>query len=73
MSNTAITYLVAAFAAVFSLAAFTAWVLVPAWTAYTRTSHRLAAAVLSIYVLVAFIEVGILAGAGIVYFWDRIT
>ncbi len=71
MSNTSITYLVGACAGVFSLAAFTAWVLVPAWTAYSRTWERLAAAFLSLYVLAAFVGVGVAAGAAVVYFWDR--
>jgi hypothetical protein len=71
MSNTSITYLVGACAGVFSLAAFTAWVLVPAWTAYGRTWERLAAVFLSLYVLAAFVGVGVAAGAAVVYFWDR--
>jgi hypothetical protein len=72
MSNTSITYLVGACAGVFSLAAFTAWVLVPAWTSYSRTWERVAALVLSLYVLAAFVGLGIVAGAVVVYFWDQI-
>lgn len=71
MSNTSITYLVGACAGVFSVAAFAAWVLVPAWTAYSRTWERVAALFLSLYVLAAFVGLGIAAGAGVVYFWDR--
>jgi len=71
MTNTAITYAVAAFAGVFSLAAFAGWVLVPAWTAYSRVWERLAAVFLSFYVLLTFLALGALAGAGVVYFWDR--
>jgi hypothetical protein len=72
MSNEAITYLVAACAGVFGLAAYVGLILVPAWTAYSRVWERLAAAFLSLYVLVAFIGVGAVGGAAIVWFWDRI-
>jgi hypothetical protein len=72
MSNTSITYLVGACAGVFSLAAFAAWVLVPAWTAYSRVWERLAALVLSLYVLLAFVGLGLVAGAVVIWFWDRL-
>jgi hypothetical protein len=72
MSNTSITYLVGACAGVFSLAAFAAWVLVPAWTAYTRAWERAAAVFLSIYVLAAFVGMGVGAGAAVIWFWDRL-
>jgi hypothetical protein len=72
MSNTSITYLVGACAGVFSLAAFTAWVLVPAWTAYSRAWERAAAVFLSLYVLAAFVGIGIAAGAAVIWFWDRL-
>jgi O-antigen ligase len=72
MSNEAITYLVAACAGVFGLAAYVGLILVPAWTAYSRVWERLAAAFLSMYVLVAFVGVGAGGGAAIVWFWDRI-
>jgi len=72
MSNTAITYLVGACAGVFSLAAYGAWVLVPAWTAYSRTWERLAAAFLSLYVLLAFVGIGTGIGALVIWFWDRL-
>lgn len=71
MSNEAITYLVGACCGVFGLAAFAAWILVPAWTAYSRWWERIAAAFLSLYVLVAMIGVGLLLGAGIVWSYDR--
>lgn len=73
MSNESITYLVAACAGVFSLAAFVGLILVPAWTSYTRAWERVAAAVLSLYVLAAMVGVGVLGGATIVWFWDRIA
>jgi hypothetical protein len=72
MSNTAITYLVGACAGVFSLAIYTAWVLVPAWTSYSRAWERAAATVLSLYVLVTFAGIGIGIGAAVIWFWDRL-
>ena len=73
MSNVSITYLVAACAGVFGLVAFTALVLVPAWSSYSRGWERLAATVLSLYVLAAMIGVGLAAGAAVVWFWPRIA
>ena len=45
MSNTTITYLVGACCGVFALTAYVAFILVPAWTAYSRTWERVAAPV----------------------------
>ena len=73
MNSTAITYLVGACAAVFSLAAYGAWVVVPAWTAYTRAWQRVAALFLSLYVLLAFIGAGMVAGVGVIFAWDRFS
>ena len=72
MSNTAITYLVGACAGGFSLAIYTAWVLVPAWGSYSRAWERVAAAFLSLYVLLTFVAVGIGIGAAVIWFWDRL-
>jgi hypothetical protein len=72
VSNLSVTYLVAAGCGVFALAAYVAFILVPAWTAYSRIWQRMAAAVLSLYVLAAFAAVGVAGGAAIVWFWDRI-
>jgi hypothetical protein len=72
MSNATITYIVWGGTGVFSLAAFTAWVLVPAWKAYSSGWQRAAAVFLSFYVLLAMIGAGVGAGLLVVYFWDRI-
>jgi hypothetical protein len=72
VSNIEVTYLVGACCTVFALAAYAAFILVPAWTAYSRVWQRMAAAVLSLYVLAAFVGVGVAGGAAIVWFWDRI-
>jgi hypothetical protein len=72
MSNTSITYLVGACAGVFSVATFAAWVLVPAWTAYSRAWERVAAVFLSLYVFAAFVGIGIAGGAAVIWFWDSL-
>ena len=72
MSNQTITYLVGAFLGVFGLAAFCALVLVPAVTAYRRPLQRVAAVILSLYVLAALVGIGVLVGALIVFEWPRV-
>jgi len=72
MSNQSITYLVGAGLAVLGVVAFCALVLVPAVTAYRRPLERVAAAVLSLYVLAALVGVGVVVGALIVLEWPRI-
>ena len=73
MSNEAITYLVGACCGVFALAAYVAWILLPAWGSYSRWYQRAGAAFLSLYVLAAMVGVGLAGGAAVVYFWDRFT
>ena len=73
MSNQAITYLVAVSAGIFGLAAYVGLILVPAWQSYSRTLERVAASFLTLYILGAFIGLGVAGGAAIVWFWDRIS
>jgi len=73
VSNQSITYMVAAVCGVFGLAAYTGFILVPAWNAYSKLWERVLAAFLSLYVLAAFVGLGILGGAAVVWFWDNIT
>ena len=72
MSNTDVTYLVAACAGALSLIAYVGLILVPAWQAYSTVWERLAASFLSLYVLAAFVGVGLVTGAAVIWFWDRI-
>ncbi len=72
MSNQTVTYLVGAGCAVVVLLAFASLVLVPAVTAYRRPLHRVAAVFLSLYVLAAFLGVGVLLGALIIFEWPRV-
>lgn len=67
MSNQDVTYLVVAGAGALSLVVWIALVLVPAWTAYSKVWERVAAAILSLYVLAAFVGVG--AGLGALFLW----
>jgi hypothetical protein len=69
MSRTAINDLVAVCAAVFGLALYAGLILVPAWTAYSRMWERLAATVLSLYVLGVLVGAGVLAALAVIYFW----
>jgi hypothetical protein len=69
MSRTAINDLVAVCAGVFGLALYAGLILVPAWTAYSRMWERVAATVLSLYVLGALVGAGVLAALAVIYFW----
>ena len=72
MSNQQITYLVGACLGVFGIAVFLALVLVPAVTAYRRPLERVAAVILSLYVLAALVGVGVVIGALVVLEWPRV-
>ncbi|HEX4110043.1 MAG TPA: hypothetical protein VHX88_18050 [Solirubrobacteraceae bacterium] len=72
MSNSSVTELVGVAGGTLALVAYVALILIPSWTAYSRLRERLAAAFLSLYVLAAFVGVGLAGGAAVVYFWDRL-
>ena len=72
MSNQSVTYLVGACLGVFGLAAFCTLVVAPAISAYRRPLEKVAVAVLSVYVLAAFVGVGVLLGALIILEWPRV-
>jgi hypothetical protein len=65
-------YLLFGGAVLISLLAFTALILVPALGSYGRTWEKATAALLSLFVLVALIGIGVAIGVVIVYFWDDI-
>jgi hypothetical protein len=69
MSRTAVTDLVAVCAAVFSIALYAGLILAPAWSSYTRVWERLAATVLSLYVLAVLVGIGVVGGLAVVYYW----
>ena len=73
MSNTSLTYLIAAIVGVASLSLWSWLILVPAYTAYTRWWQRTAAVVMSLYVLAAMLAAGGLIGAVFLWYYDRIA
>jgi O-antigen ligase len=70
MSRTTIDYLVGVGAGAVGVVLFAALILVPAWSAYSRVWERLAAAILSLYVLAVLVGVGVAAALAAVYTWD---
>jgi hypothetical protein len=70
MSRTDINYLVAVCAGTFGLALYAGLILIPAWTSYPRVWQRLAATVLSLYVLAVLVGVGVAGALVAVYFWS---
>jgi hypothetical protein len=60
-------------AGVVSLLAFGALILVPALGAYGRSWEKATAALLSVFVLIVLVMLGIAIGVLIVYFWPQIT
>jgi hypothetical protein len=69
MSRTQINELVLGGACVLGLALYIGLILRPAWLSYARVWQRLAAAVLSLYVLGVLIGVGVGGALAAVYFW----
>jgi hypothetical protein len=69
MSRTTINDLVAVCAGTFGFALFAGLILAPAWMAYTRLWERLAATVLSLYVLAVLVGAGVAGALAVVYFW----
>lgn len=69
MSKTDLTDLIAVCAGVFSLALFVGLFLAPAWSSYGRVWERVAASILSLYVLVVLVGAGVLGGLAVVYYW----
>jgi hypothetical protein len=69
MSRTDVNDLVALCAGVFGLALYVGLILVPAWTSYSRLWERLAASILSLYVLAVLVGVGVAGALAAVYFW----
>ena len=60
-------------AGVVSLLAFTALILVPAMGSYGRTWEKATAILLSLFVLLVLVLIGVAIGALIVYYWPQIT
>jgi hypothetical protein len=69
MSRTEVNDLVAVCAGVFGLALYTGLILVPVWTSYSRLWERVAASILSLYVLAVLVGLGVAGALAVVYFW----
>jgi hypothetical protein len=69
MSRSTINYLVGGGAVAFTLALYASLILVPAWTSYSRLWERLAATVLTFYVLAVLVGVGVIGALGAIYLW----
>jgi hypothetical protein len=69
MSRSTINYLVGGGAVVFGVALYAGLILAPAWASYSRLWERMAATVLSLYVLAVLVGVGVAAALAAVYFW----
>jgi len=69
VSRLDVTYLVAGVCGVLGVAAFVGLILMPAVSAYTRVWQRLAAGVLSLYVLAAMVGIGVLGAVGVYELW----
>jgi hypothetical protein len=72
MSHDAVTQLVAVCAGVAGLATFVGLVLMPVVASYQRAWERVVAGLLTLWVLAAFVGVGVLAGAAVIYEWPRL-
>lgn len=70
MTRAQINELVAAGAGVVSLGLFAGLILVPVVSCYARLWQRVAAAILSLYVLAVLLGVGVAGALAAVYFWD---
>ena len=69
LSRTTINELVLGGAGLIGLGLYFAYILVPAWNSYSRMWERLAATVLSLYVLGVLVGVGVGCALAAVYFW----
>lgn len=72
MSNTAVTYLIAAVVGVASIALWVWLIVIPAWTSFTRAWERVVSIVLSVYVLAALLALGGGLGGLLLYYYDEL-
>ena len=66
-------YILFGAAGLISLVAFGALILAPALGAYGRNWEKVTAAMISLFVLVALVLIGLALGVAIVYFWSDIS
>jgi hypothetical protein len=73
LPNIGTEYILFGVAALISLAAFFGLILVPAVNAYGRSWEKATAALVSLFILLALLLLGVALGVVIVYFWDDIA
>jgi hypothetical protein len=66
-------YLLFGGAGLISLVAFAGLILAPAIGSFGRTWEKATAILVSVFVLVALLAIGVALGMAIVYYWDDIT
>lgn len=71
LSNPGTTEMAVAVAAPLALAAYIAFILIPAWTSYGRWWERAAAAFLTLYIVAVLVGVGAAIGFGIIWSYDQ--
>ena len=72
MDSQTLTYMIFAAAGAIGLGSYIFLILVPALSAYGRSWEKLAASVLTLFVVAAFVGTGIAAGLVLVYYWDSL-
>lgn len=73
MAKIGTEYLLFGGAGLLSVLAFTALILAPAIGSFGRTWEKATAVLLSLFVLIALLALGVALGVAIVYYWDEIT
>ncbi len=66
-------YILFGAAGLVSLLAFGMLILAPAVGSFGRTWEKVTAILVSVFVLVALLAIGVAVGVAIVYYWDDIT
>jgi hypothetical protein len=66
-------YLLFGGAALISLVAFATLILAPTIGSFGRTWEKATAVVVSVFILIALVAIGVAIGIAIVYYWNDIT
>jgi len=66
-------YILFGAAGLISLVAFAVLILAPAVGSFGRTWEKVTAVLVSVFVLIALLAIGVAIGIAIVYYWDDIT
>jgi hypothetical protein len=69
VSRSTVNYLVGGGAVVLGLGLYASLILAPAWSSYARLWERLAATMLTLYVLAVLVGVGVVGALAAIYFW----